>query len=87
MLATFRCLGHPWNGLGFEGDYDLTAYVVFSKADYGYVDRTEPFARFFMHSKLADPSYGPEDFISSPPPVTAVRSRFVRRSRQNPNSR
>ena len=36
----------------FEGDYDLIAYVVFSKADYVYVNQIEPLARFFMHSKL-----------------------------------
>ena len=39
-----------------EGDYDLIAYVVFSKADYVYAGQLENFARYFMSPKLADPS-------------------------------
>ena len=31
-----------------EGDYDLIAYVVFSKADYVYADQLENLARYFM---------------------------------------
>ena len=46
-----------------KGDYDLIAYVVFSKADYVYADQIEPLARFFMNPKLADPNYDPEDLI------------------------
>ena len=46
-----------------RGDYDLLAYVVFSKADYVYADQIEPLARFFMNPKLADPNYDPEDLI------------------------
>ena len=46
-----------------KGDYDLLAYVVFSKADYVYADQVEPLARFFMNPKLADPGYDPEDLI------------------------
>ena len=46
-----------------KGDYDLIAYVVFSKADYVYADQVEPLARFFMNPKLADPGYDPEDLI------------------------
>lgn len=46
-----------------KGDYDLIAYVVFSKADYVYADQVEPLARFFMNPKLADPAYDPEDLI------------------------
>ena len=46
-----------------KGDYDLIAYVVFSKADYVYADQVEPLARFFMNPKLADPNYDPEDLI------------------------
>ncbi len=46
-----------------RGDYDLLAYVVFSKADYVSADQIEPLARFFMNPKLADPSYDPEDLI------------------------
>ncbi|EAU53024.1 sugar ABC transporter, periplasmic binding protein (y4oP) [Rhodobacterales bacterium HTCC2255] len=46
-----------------EGDYDLVAYVVFSKADYVYADQLENLARYFMNPKLADPSYDPDDLI------------------------
>lgn len=46
-----------------KGDYDLLAYVVFSKADYVYADQIEPLARFFMNPKLSDPNYDPEDLI------------------------
>lgn len=47
-----------------KGDYDLLAYVVFSKADYVYADQLENLARYFMNPKLSDPSYDPEDLIS-----------------------
>ena len=47
-----------------KGDYDLLAYVVFSKADYVFADQIEPLARFFMDPKLADPNYDPEDLVS-----------------------
>ena len=46
-----------------KGDYDLIAYVVFSKADYVYADQLENLARFFMNPKLADPGYDPADLI------------------------
>ena len=46
-----------------RGDYDLIAYVVFSKADYVFADQLENLARFFMNPKLADPSYDAEDLI------------------------
>ncbi|WP_283130751.1 extracellular solute-binding protein [Enterovibrio norvegicus] len=46
-----------------KGDYDLIAYVVFSKADYVSADQIEPLARFFMNPKLADPSYDADDLI------------------------
>lgn len=46
-----------------EGDYDLIAYVVFSKADYVYADQLENLARYFMNPKLADPSYDSADLI------------------------
>ncbi|MFK7838393.1 MAG: extracellular solute-binding protein [Sulfitobacter sp.] len=46
-----------------EGDYDLIAYVVFSKADYVYADQLENLARFFMNPKLANPAYDAEDLI------------------------
>ncbi|MEM8949035.1 MAG: extracellular solute-binding protein [Pseudomonadota bacterium] len=46
-----------------EGEYDLLAYVVFSKADYVYADQLENLARYFMNPKLADPSYDANDLI------------------------
>lgn len=46
-----------------EGDYDLIAYVVFSKADYVFADQLHNLARFFMNPRLADPNYNPEDLI------------------------
>ncbi|MCP4077323.1 MAG: extracellular solute-binding protein [Gammaproteobacteria bacterium] len=46
-----------------EGDYDLIAYVVFSKADYVYADQLENLARYFMNPKLSDPGYDADDLI------------------------
>lgn len=46
-----------------EGDYDLIAYVVFSKADYVYADQLENLARYFMNPKLANPAYDANDLI------------------------
>jgi len=46
-----------------KGDYDLLAYVVFSKADYVYADQLENLARYFMNPRLADPKYDAEDLI------------------------
>ena len=46
-----------------RGDYDLIAYVVFSKADYVFADQLENLARFFMNPKLADPRYDAKDLI------------------------
>ncbi|MEM1074190.1 MAG: extracellular solute-binding protein [Pseudomonadota bacterium] len=46
-----------------EGEYDLVAYVVFSKADYVYADQLENLAKYFMNPKLADPSYDASDLI------------------------
>ncbi len=46
-----------------RGDYDLIAYVVFSKADYVYADQLENLARFFMNPKLADPGYDAADLV------------------------
>lgn len=45
------------------GDYDLIAYVVFSKADYVYADQLENLARYFMNPRLADPTYDAADLI------------------------
>jgi multiple sugar transport system substrate-binding protein len=46
-----------------EGEYDLIAYVVFSKADYVFADQLENLAKYFMDPKLSDPSYDAEDLI------------------------
>ncbi|MEM7464175.1 MAG: extracellular solute-binding protein, partial [Pseudomonadota bacterium] len=45
------------------GDYDLIAYVVFSKADYVYADQLENLAKYFMNPALADPNYDADDLI------------------------
>ena len=46
-----------------KGDYDLLAYVVFSKADYVYADQLENLAKYFMNPKLSDPNYDADDLI------------------------
>lgn len=46
-----------------EGEYDLIAYVVFSKADYVYADQLENLAKYFMNPRLADPTYDADDLI------------------------
>jgi multiple sugar transport system substrate-binding protein len=46
-----------------EGDYDLIAYVVFSKADYVFADQLENLAKYFMNPKLANPNYDAADLI------------------------
>lgn len=46
-----------------KGDYDLLAYVVFSKADYVFANQLENLARYFMNPKLADPNYDAGDII------------------------
>jgi multiple sugar transport system substrate-binding protein len=46
-----------------EGEYDLIAYVVFSKADYVYADQLENLAKYYMNPKLSDPSYDADDLI------------------------
>ena len=46
-----------------EGEYDLIAYGLFSKADYVYADQLENLARYFMNPMLADPSYDADDLI------------------------
>lgn len=47
-----------------RGDYDMIAYVVFSKADYVFADQLENLAKYFMDPKLADPTYDQADLIS-----------------------
>ncbi len=44
-----------------KGEYNLIAYVVFSKADYVYADQLENLAKYFMNPHLADPSYDASD--------------------------
>jgi multiple sugar transport system substrate-binding protein len=46
-----------------EGEYDLIAYVVFSKADYVYADQLENLAKYVMNPKLTDPNYDSDDLI------------------------
>ncbi|MEM9853456.1 MAG: extracellular solute-binding protein [Pseudomonadota bacterium] len=46
-----------------EGEYDLIAYVVFSKADYVFADQLENLARYFMNPRLADPAYDEADLL------------------------
>lgn len=46
-----------------KGDYDLVAYVVFSKADYVFADQLENLAKYFMNPRLADPTYDAGDLI------------------------
>ena len=46
-----------------EGEYDLIAYVVFSKADYVFADQLENLAKYFMDPKLANPNYDADDLI------------------------
>ncbi len=46
-----------------DGEYDLIAYVVFSKADYVYADQLENLAKYFMNPKLANPAYDAGDLI------------------------
>lgn len=46
-----------------EGDYDLIAYVVFSKADYVFADQLENLAKYFMNPKLSNPAYDASDLI------------------------
>lgn len=48
-----------------KGEYDLIAYVVFSKADYVYADQLDNLAKYFMNPKLADPSYDAKDIVPS----------------------
>lgn len=46
-----------------RGDYDLVAYVVFSKTDFVAKDLIEPLAPYFLNPKLGDPNYDADDLI------------------------
>lgn len=48
-----------------DGQYDLIAYVVFSKADYISADQLWPLAPFLMNPQLVDPDYAPDDIVPS----------------------
>jgi len=46
-----------------RGDYDLIAYVVFSKTDFVAKNLIEPLAPYFLNPKLGDPGYDADDLI------------------------
>lgn len=46
-----------------RGDYDLVAYVVFSKTDFVAKNLIEPLAPYFLNPALADPTYDADDLI------------------------
>ena len=48
-----------------KGDYDVVAWVVFSKTEYVSKGFLTPLAPFFTNPKLADPNYDPEDFVEA----------------------
>lgn len=48
-----------------KGDYDLIAYVVFSKADYVFAGQLENLAPYFMDPKLSDPNFDAKDLIDA----------------------
>ena len=45
------------------GEYDVVAWVVFTKSEYVKNGYLEPLANFFVNPTLADPSYNPEDIV------------------------
>ena len=47
------------------GEYDVVAWVVFTKSEYVMNGYIEPLANFFVNPALADPSYNPEDLVPS----------------------
>lgn len=46
-----------------RGDYDLVAYVVFSKTDFVAKNLIEPLAPYFLNPELGDPNYDADDLI------------------------
>ena len=46
-----------------QGEYDLIAYVIFSKADYISAGQLESLSRYFMNPRLEDPHYEADDLI------------------------
>ena len=45
------------------GEYDVVAWVVFTKSEYVINGYLEPLANFFVNPALADPSYNPGDLV------------------------
>lgn len=45
------------------GEYDVVAWVVFTKSEYVINGYLEPLANFFVNPALADPSYNPDDLV------------------------
>ena len=45
------------------GEYDVVAWVVFTKSEYVLNGYLEPLANFFVDPALADPNYNPEDLV------------------------
>jgi len=48
-----------------RGDYDVVAWVVFSKTEYVSKGFLTPLAPFFMNPRLADPNYDPADLVEA----------------------
>ena len=47
------------------GEYDVVAWVVFTKSEYVINGYLEPLANFFVNPALADPSYNPDDLVQA----------------------
>ena len=47
------------------GEYDVVAWVVFTKSEYVINGYIEPLANFFVNPALADPSYNPDDLVAA----------------------
>ncbi len=45
------------------GDYDVVAWVVFTKSEYVKNGYLTPLAEFFVNAELADPNYNPADLV------------------------
>ena len=47
------------------GEYDIVAWVVFTKSEYVKNGYLEPLANFFVDPALADPNYDPDDIVKA----------------------
>ncbi len=47
------------------GEYDVVAWVVFSKSEYVKNGWLTPLAEFFVNPALADPTYNPDDLVEA----------------------